>query len=190
MIENKLLQIIDANLNRAREGLRVCEDIARFSLRNKNATKTLKAIRHGATDLVLKSKKISFRALLSKRDIAKDKTKFVDFTPGAGIEISVIFMSNIQRVKESLRVLEECFKTGLRIKSLLKNKALFIINDRVCMALALDADGVHLGSMDAGRDSQKDPWQEKDNRMLSRFPGGGPEGAKTGRRLYCHRRYF
>ena len=82
------------------------------------------------------------------------------------------------------------FKTGLRIKSLLKNKALFIINDRVCMALALDADGVHLGSMDAGRDSQKNPWQEKDNRMLSRFPGGGPEGAKTGRRLYCHRRYF
>ena len=110
MIENNLLQIIDANLNRTREGLRVCEDIARFSLRNKNATKTLKAIRHGATDLVLKSKKISFRELLSKRDIAKDKTKFVDFTPGAGIEISGIFMSNIQRVKESLRVMEECFK--------------------------------------------------------------------------------
>ena len=40
------------------------------------------------------------------------------------------------------------FKTGLRIKSLLKDKALFIINDRVHMALALDADGVHLGPMD------------------------------------------
>jgi len=39
-------------------------------------------------------------------------------------------------------------KTGLRIKGLLKNKALFIINDRVHMALALDADGVHLGPMD------------------------------------------
>ena len=104
------MRIIDANLNRTREGLRVCEDIARFSLRNKNAAKTLKAIRHGATGLVLKSKKISFRELLSKRDVAKDKTKFVDFTPGMGIEISDIFMSNMQRVKESLRVLEECFK--------------------------------------------------------------------------------
>lgn len=40
------------------------------------------------------------------------------------------------------------FKTGLRIKGLLKNKALFIINDRVHMALALDADGVHLGPTD------------------------------------------
>ncbi|MCX5693375.1 MAG: thiamine phosphate synthase [Candidatus Omnitrophica bacterium] len=40
------------------------------------------------------------------------------------------------------------FKTGLKIKGLLKNKALFIINDRVHMALALDADGVHLGPTD------------------------------------------
>ena len=110
MIENKLLRIIDANLNRTREGLRVCEDIARFSLRNRGATKTLKAIRHGATNLVLKSKKISLVELLSNRDVAKDKTKFIDLTPGLEIEISDIFMSNIERVKESLRVLEECFK--------------------------------------------------------------------------------
>jgi thiamine-phosphate pyrophosphorylase len=40
------------------------------------------------------------------------------------------------------------FKTGLKIKSFLKNKALFIINDRVHMALGLDADGVHLGPTD------------------------------------------
>ncbi|PIV39647.1 MAG: thiamine-phosphate pyrophosphorylase [Candidatus Omnitrophica bacterium CG02_land_8_20_14_3_00__42_8] len=109
-MENKLLRIIDANLNRTREGLRVCEDIARFSLRDKGATKALKTIRHGATNLMLKSKKISFPELLSRRDTAKDKTKFIDFTPGPEIEISGIFMSNIQRVKESLRVLEECFK--------------------------------------------------------------------------------
>nr|MBU1328796.1 thiamine-phosphate pyrophosphorylase [Candidatus Omnitrophota bacterium] len=107
---NKLLQIIDANLNRAREGLRVCEDIARFSLQNKGATKSLKAIRHGATNLVLRSKKISLAKLLSERDIASDKTKFIDFTPRSGANISDIFMSNIERVKESLRVLEECFK--------------------------------------------------------------------------------
>ena len=40
------------------------------------------------------------------------------------------------------------FETGLKIKKLLKGKALFIINDRVHMALALDADGAHLGPMD------------------------------------------
>lgn len=109
-MKNKLLQIIDANLNRTREGLRVCEDIARFALQNKNATKSLKAIRHGATDLVLKSKNISLTRLLAERDTASDKTKFMDFTSKSGTDISDIFMSNIQRVKESLRVLEECFK--------------------------------------------------------------------------------
>jgi thiamine-phosphate pyrophosphorylase len=109
-LKNKLLQIIDANLNRTREGLRVCEDIARFSLRNKAATEALKTIRHGATNLVLKSKKISFAELLSGRNTAKDKTKFIDFTDSAKIEISDIFMSNMERAKESLRVLEECFK--------------------------------------------------------------------------------
>jgi len=39
-------------------------------------------------------------------------------------------------------------ETGCKIKELLNNKALFIINDRVHVALALDADGVHLGRMD------------------------------------------
>ncbi|HAZ11087.1 MAG: hypothetical protein A2047_04495 [Omnitrophica bacterium GWA2_41_15] len=107
---NKLLQIIDANLNRTREGLRVCEDIARFSLQNKGATKSLKTIRHGATNLVIRSKKISLAKLLSERDTAGDKTKFIDFTLRSSANISDIFMSNIERVKESLRVLEECFK--------------------------------------------------------------------------------
>ncbi|MDO8603040.1 MAG: thiamine-phosphate pyrophosphorylase [Candidatus Omnitrophota bacterium] len=110
MLENKLLRIIDANLNRAREGLRVCEDIARFSLENKSVTKSLKATRHSATDLILKSKKISLAGLLSGRDISSDKTKFIDFRPGEETGISDIFMANIERVKESLRVLEECFK--------------------------------------------------------------------------------
>jgi len=40
-------------------------------------------------------------------------------------------------------------ETGFRIKELLKHKALFIINDRIHAALALDADGVHLGPKDA-----------------------------------------
>ncbi|MBU1912382.1 MAG: thiamine-phosphate pyrophosphorylase [Candidatus Omnitrophica bacterium] len=108
--KKKLLQIIDANLNRAREGLRVCEDIARFSLENKSVTKSLKIIRHRATDLVLKSKKISLVKLLSGRDTCRDKTKFIDFQKEENIGISDIFMANIERVKESLRVLEECFK--------------------------------------------------------------------------------
>ena len=55
---DKLLRIIDANLNRAREGLRVCEDISRFALGDKTATRALKSIRHGATDLILPRKNL------------------------------------------------------------------------------------------------------------------------------------
>lgn len=110
MAKDKLLRIIDANLNRTREGLRVCEDITRFILCDKNAAKSLKAIRHGATNLVLKSKKVSLSELLSERDTAGDKSKFIDFLPQSGMDIRGIFMANIERVKESLRVLEECFK--------------------------------------------------------------------------------
>ena len=108
--KEKLLQIIDANLNRTREGLRVCEDISRFALQNKNATQGLKAIRHGATNLVLKSKNISFARLLSERNTIGDKTRFMDFAYKSGADVFDIFMANIERVKESLRVLEECFK--------------------------------------------------------------------------------
>ncbi|MDP2921674.1 MAG: thiamine-phosphate pyrophosphorylase [Candidatus Omnitrophota bacterium] len=110
MIEKKLLQIIDANLNRAREGLRVCEDITRFALCDKNATESLKKIRHTATSLVLDSKKISLQKLVSQRNTPEDKTKFTDYAAQYDSGISDVFMANIERVKESLRVLEECFK--------------------------------------------------------------------------------
>lgn len=44
---------------------------------------------------------------------------------------------------------DRCFlETGFKIKDLLKHKALFIVNDRVHMALVLEAEGVHLGSTD------------------------------------------
>jgi len=109
-MRSEILRIIDANLNRTREGLRVCEDIVRFALHGKDHATTIKTIRHRATNLVLRSKKISLPALLSERDIAGDKAKFIDSMPKSAVDISDIFMSNIERVKESLRVLEECFK--------------------------------------------------------------------------------
>ena len=109
-MEERVFQIIDANLNRTREGLRVCEDIARFTIADRDITMSLKLIRHGVTGAVLDSKKLSLIRLLQARDTKKDVLKFVDFKKGKGADITVIFMSNMERVKESLRVLEECSK--------------------------------------------------------------------------------
>ncbi|MFC1624289.1 thiamine-phosphate pyrophosphorylase [Candidatus Omnitrophota bacterium] len=109
-MDQKLFQIIDANLNRTREGLRVCEDISRFAVADKGIARSLKLTRHATTKALLFSKNPSLKRLLQARDTKGDVLKTLDFKKGRKIDISDIFMSNIERVKESLRVLEECFK--------------------------------------------------------------------------------
>lgn len=109
-MERKLLRIIDANLNRTREGLRACEDIARFTMGDKGISMSLKSIRHGATRAFLRAKGVSLKELALSRDTQKDVLKFRDFKKQKTEKLTDIFMSNIERVKESLRVLEECTK--------------------------------------------------------------------------------
>lgn len=106
---NKINRIIDANLNRAKEGLRVCEEVTRFILDSHSLTEGFKKIRHQIDGLL---KKIPPKIkLLSERKSLKDvglniylKSEFKrqDFRD--------VFFANIQRVKESIRVLEEFFK--------------------------------------------------------------------------------
>lgn len=109
-MNQQLLQVIDANLNRAREGLRVCEDISRFTIADKDIARSLKLIRHNATRALLHSKNISLKKLLQTRNTEKDVLKFVDFKKHRKADIETILMANIERAKESLRVLEECCK--------------------------------------------------------------------------------
>ncbi len=106
-MDQKLFQIIDANLNRAREGLRVCEDIVRFAIGNKAIARSLKLVRHSVTDTALRSKKVPLKKLVEARDTEKDVLKAVDLKGSETADTLDIFMSNIQRTKESLRVLEE-----------------------------------------------------------------------------------
>ena len=46
MLRNNIYRIIDANINRASEALRVLEDWARYSKDNKQVSEKLKEIRH------------------------------------------------------------------------------------------------------------------------------------------------
>ena len=220
----RIAQIIDANLDRAREGLRVLEDWARFAL--------------GREDLVKSFK--NFRQILGKHHlrIYKESRNFIT-DKCAGLShpeqfnrknASSIISSNAARVEEALRVIEEFsrdhnqnlykisseiryeiykleivlleaqsnhslrkilnendlyfitidtenlfekikhileggvkiiqlrFKQGkdadnlkfaIRVRKLCNDfDALFLINDRVDIALACSADGVHLGQDD------------------------------------------
>ncbi|MBU1125338.1 MAG: thiamine-phosphate pyrophosphorylase [Candidatus Omnitrophica bacterium] len=102
-------RIIDANINRAKEGLRVCEEILRFMLNNKQLTRTIKDIRH-KIDAAVKKLHLSAGELLKERAIDKDVGRSVTGKELHRRHIIDIFTANIQRTKESLRVLEEFSK--------------------------------------------------------------------------------
>ncbi len=223
----RILRIIDANINRASEGIRVIEDIFRFFYNNKNISEKLKKIRH---DIRVKTKKFN---LIDYRDSINDLGKETFLKEEVlRDDIEDVIKANIKRVEESFRVLEEIFKildlelseffkkvrfeiytlekkifskknkffslfpnkpilygiidkrfssyshydiakqlldggikiiqlrekiltdkefveNAIKIKKLTENyDALFIVNDRIDIAVICDADGVHLGQGD------------------------------------------
>lgn len=101
-------RIIDANANRLKEGLRVCEEIARFVLENRQLTRELKTIRH-RIDAIIR-KKFSKLELLGARDSISDIGRIILGLELKRNSLADIFFANLQRCKESLRVLEEFSK--------------------------------------------------------------------------------
>jgi len=220
----RIYQIIDANLDRAREGLRVLEDWARFGLGKEKYVEKIKNFRQILGKYHLEVYKQS-------RNHIEDKCKGLTHHEQINRKTSEqIISSNSARVQEALRVIEEFsrlqnnelskiaseiryeiytieidllsyskfkkseeilkendlylitdqkdnlleiieeiliagvriiqhrFKTGtdkdqlqeaIQIKNLCKKyNSLFIVNDRVDIALASNADGIHLGQDD------------------------------------------
>jgi thiamine-phosphate pyrophosphorylase len=110
MIRQGVLRIIDANLNRSREGLRVCEDVARFALNAKALTKDLKTARHSISDIAKRSA-ISRASLPAARNSDDDILRRSRFdSEMKRHSLADVFAANIERAKESIRVLEELFK--------------------------------------------------------------------------------
>ncbi len=97
-------RIIDANLNRASEGLRVLDDIARFVLDDAELSRELRAIRH---DIVNAAASVTSE-LLKHRDSEEDVGVEAEGTPKK--DIAALARANFKRVQEALRVLEETAK--------------------------------------------------------------------------------
>lgn len=102
-----IYRIIDANINRAKEGLRVCEEITRFALNNRNLTQNLKKIRHELDSIV---KIFASFDLLKVRSSLKDVGRTIHAGELKRKNLQDIFFANMQRAKESIRVLEEFSK--------------------------------------------------------------------------------
>ncbi|MBE2985165.1 thiamine-phosphate pyrophosphorylase [Campylobacter sp. RM9344] len=103
MSENeRIYRVIDANLNRLREGLRVVEDIMRYVFDEANLAYKIKNLRHKA--------KISSKEYIKFRDAANDVLKPSTKAEQARTNLSDLTVANLKRAQESARVLEECFK--------------------------------------------------------------------------------
>ena len=224
MLNNKIYRIIDANINRASEALRVLEEWARLGKDSIQLTEKLKKIRHEINECFS-----SYSNLIFSRDTVNDVGTNIENASKRN-SIKDLIRANCKRLEESLRVLSEysqllsvevqglercryeiytiekeliknekifrlhnaclylvtnrdgfgsdkeflsvieksteggvdiiqlreknenefkILKLAKEIKSLIKNtNVLFIINDRIDIALAADADGVHLGQDD------------------------------------------
>jgi len=112
-LSHQPLRIIDANLNRSSEGLRVLEDIARFLLNDVELRQRLRTLRH---DLAQETKSLSVR-LLSQRDSEHDvgqplssAEKELAIETTSLQELLDLVTANAKRVEESLRVVEELAK--------------------------------------------------------------------------------
>ena len=103
-----IYRIIDANINRAKEGLRVCEEIARFALNRRLLCADFKQLRHRLDGIIQKLPSRIF--LISSRESSTDAGRKNYHGELAREDCRDIFFANIQRVKESVRVLEEFSK--------------------------------------------------------------------------------
>jgi len=95
-------RIIDANLNRVTEALRVIEEIARFYLNNESLSAQLKYLRHELADVI----NLNYASLLKSRDTEGDVgTSTVNNTKKQ--DVLDVFKANFKRLQQALRVLAE-----------------------------------------------------------------------------------
>ena len=99
----KNLRLIDANLNRLAEGIRVVEDVYRYILDDKTTAKRLKALRH-------KVRIDIYDELINSRDIKNDVLKTSTTSEQTRSNLQSILIANFKRAQESSRVLEEFCK--------------------------------------------------------------------------------
>lgn len=111
MNEGKIFRIIDANLNRATEGMRVVEEICRFILEDEKLTLQVKKIR-GSLGKAMRAcegqgRRGGLKARKAMEDVGRE-TYIKQEGERAGID--GIFRANMKRAEEAVRCLEEFSK--------------------------------------------------------------------------------
>src|ERR1039458_2057025 len=107
MTNRSLYRILDANFNRTKEGLRVCEDLCRYVWDQRTLTRAFKDVRHDLTAIIAG---LDIQKVLEARHINGDGGRGTSVSEAKKNDVNALFWANSQRVKESLRVREEVTK--------------------------------------------------------------------------------
>ena len=99
----ELYRVVDANINRLKEGIRVIEDIARYVNNDKDLASKLKSLRH-------QSNFAQLQKLLQSRDSENDVLRSSTKSEMNRESLEGIIVANYKRAQESSRVLEEMMK--------------------------------------------------------------------------------
>ena len=107
-LPNQTLRIIDANLNRIGESLRLLEDIARLMLNDAILSRKLKTIRHDLEEVDFTFKTQLLQARQADSDVGADIKVEQQFEKR---DLRSTIIANSRRIEQSLRVMEELAKT-------------------------------------------------------------------------------
>ncbi len=99
-------RIIDVNLNRLTEGLRVVEDVVRLGLERKGLLRSIRALR---TRVGKETRALRKRVVLS-RDSETDPGRGDRFDRTGRKSLDDVLLANFKRAQEAARVLEEVLK--------------------------------------------------------------------------------
>jgi thiamine-phosphate pyrophosphorylase len=107
-LDSGFYRMLDANADRAAEGLRVTGDIARFVLEDQNLAESLRSVRAEHWKILSRIPGVQEKGLQSRDSIGDIGRNYA--TP-AHQDLYALAQSNLHRVQESFRVLEESLRS-------------------------------------------------------------------------------
>lgn len=131
-MDDKTKRIIDANINRISEGLRVTEDIFRYSIENASMQQSLKTLRHDFMSCLDRYIYIGSRASLE--DIGYSSHGKKESERGS---LKDIVAANVKRAEEGLRVLEEVCKLYSETDSMKMKRIRYLLYELEKKAIGL-----------------------------------------------------
>lgn len=106
MTDARVARIIDANLNRLTEGLRVVEDVARLALADRRLLAGIRRLRTQVGEDVRQLR----RRFIPSRQSETDPGRAARFDRAGRKHLDDVLFANFKRAEEAARVLEEMLK--------------------------------------------------------------------------------